>query len=50
MEFLAVISNIHKQTFKKNSILSSFQEYSLILFKPSIVLAKVQEYEAPWDP
>jgi hypothetical protein len=50
MEFLTAISSIREQTFKKSSILSSFQEYSLILFKPLIVLTKVREYEAPQDP
>jgi DDE superfamily endonuclease len=50
LEFLAAIGSIRQQTFKKNSILSSFRECGLVPFNPSIVLAKVQEYEAPVDP
>jgi len=47
LEFLAVISSIRQQTFKRNSILSSFRECGLVPHKPSIVLTKVYEYEAP---
>jgi hypothetical protein len=50
LEFLAAIDSIRQQTFKKSSILSSFQECSLVSFNSSIVLVKVQEYEAPVDP
>jgi DDE superfamily endonuclease len=49
VEFLAAIDSIRKQTFKRNSILSSFRECGLVPYMPSIVLAKVQEYEAPPD-
>jgi DDE superfamily endonuclease len=47
LKFLAAINSIRQQTFKKHSILSSFRQCGLILFHPNIVLAKVQEYEAP---
>jgi len=50
LEFLAAIGSIRQQTFKRNSILSSFRECGLVPYRPSIVLAKVQEYEAPRDP
>jgi DDE superfamily endonuclease len=50
LEFLAAISSIRQQTFKKHSILSSFRQCGLVPFRPNIVLAKVQEYEAPRDP
>jgi DDE superfamily endonuclease/Tc5 transposase DNA-binding domain len=50
LEFLAAISSIRRQTFKKNSILSSFRQCGLVPYCPSIVLAKVQEYKAPRDP
>jgi hypothetical protein len=49
LEFLNAIGSIREQTFKKSSILSSFRECGLVPFKPAIVLAKVQEYEAPQD-
>ena len=49
LEFLAAIDSIRQQTFKRNSILSSFRECGLVPYRPSIVLAKVQEYEAPPD-
>jgi hypothetical protein len=50
LEFLAAIGSIRQQTFKRNSILSSFQECGLVPYRPSIVLTKVYEYEAPQDP
>jgi hypothetical protein len=46
-EFLAAINSIRQQTFKKNSILSSFREYNLIPYNPQIVLNKIQEYQPP---
>jgi len=50
LEFLAAIGSIRQQTFKRNSILSSFRECGLVPFRPTVVLAKVREYEAPRDP
>jgi DDE superfamily endonuclease len=49
LEFLAAIGSIRQQTFKKNSILSSFRECGLVPYRPHVVLAKVWEYEAPSD-
>jgi DDE superfamily endonuclease len=46
LEFLAAIDSIRQQTFKKNSILSSFRECSLIPYNPQIVLNKIQEYQS----
>jgi DDE superfamily endonuclease/Tc5 transposase DNA-binding domain len=50
LEFLHAIGSIRQQTFKKNSILSSFRECGLIPYRPTVVLTKVREYEAPRDP
>jgi hypothetical protein len=47
LEFLTAISSIRQQTFKKNSILSSFRQCGLIPYCPSIMLTKVQKYKAP---
>lgn len=43
VEFLARITTIQKQAFKKNTILSSFRKTGLIPYDPSIVLNKLQE-------
>ena len=34
-------------TFKRNSILTDFREYGLILYNPVIVLKKVKKYQPP---
>jgi DDE superfamily endonuclease/Tc5 transposase DNA-binding domain len=39
-EFLAAITSIRAETFKRNSILSSFRECGLIPYNPQIVLKK----------
>jgi chaperonin cofactor prefoldin len=46
LEFLAAITSIQKETFKKTSILSAFREYGLIPYNLQIILDKVQ-YQAP---
>ena len=43
VEFLARITTIRKQAFKKNTILSSFRKTGLIPYNPSVVLNKLQE-------
>ncbi len=45
VEFLTCITTIRKQTFKKNTILSSFFKTGFILLNSSIVLNKLQEFE-----
>ena len=45
VEFLARITTIQKQAFKKNTILSSFRKTGLIPLNPSIVLNKLREFE-----
>lgn len=43
VEFLARITTIRKQAFKKNTILSSFRKTGLIPYNPSVGLNKLQE-------
>jgi DDE superfamily endonuclease len=45
LEFLATITSIRKETFKRNSILSAFRECGLVPYNPQIVLQKEQEYQ-----
>jgi hypothetical protein len=49
VEFLAAISGIRQQTFKRNSILSSFRECGLVPYNPQMALNKVKEYHPPPD-
>jgi DDE superfamily endonuclease/Tc5 transposase DNA-binding domain len=49
LEFLAAIHGIRQQTFKKNSILSSFRECGIVPYNPQIAIDKVQEYLSPPD-
>ena len=49
LEFLAAIHGIRQQTFKKNSILSSFRECGIVPYNPQMAIDKVQEYLPPPD-
>jgi hypothetical protein len=50
LEFLAAINGIRQHTFKKHSLLSSFQQYGIIPYNPQVAINKVQEYLPPEDP
>ena len=41
LEFFVALSSIHKQTFKRTTILSAFCQTGLIPFNPNIVLSKL---------
>jgi hypothetical protein len=44
LEFLVVINRIRQYTFKKHSLLSSFQQCGIVPYNPQVVINKVQEY------
>ena len=41
LEFLAALTSIREQTFKKTTVLSAFRQTGLIPFNPEIVLSKL---------
>jgi DDE superfamily endonuclease len=47
LKFLAALRDIRTATFKPHSILSAFRECGIAPYNPQIVLAKVQDYQAP---
>ena len=45
LEFLAALTSIREQTFKKTTVLSAFRQTGLIPFNPEIVLSKLSKPE-----
>jgi DDE superfamily endonuclease len=45
IEFLAVLKNIRRQTFKQSTILSAFRRTDIVPFDPKRVLAPLRESE-----
>ena len=43
LEFLAALTSIREQTFKKTTVLSAFRQTGLIPFNPEIVLSKLNK-------